>query len=80
MVRTQVHFTEEQIAALRARSAREEISVSELVRRAVDAWVATETPWEEKKRRALKIAGRFRSGHADVARRHDDHLAGAFGS
>lgn len=80
MVRTQVQFTEEQIEALRARAAREDVSVSELVRRAVEAWVATETSWKEKKRRAREIAGRFRSGRADVSRRHDEHLAEAFGS
>lgn len=80
MVRTQVQFTEEQIEALRARAAREDVSVSELVRRAVEAWVATETSWKEKKRRALEIAGRFRSGQSDVARRHDEHLAETFGS
>lgn len=80
MVRTQVQFTEEQIEALRARAAREDVSVSELVRRAVEAWVATETSWNEKKRRALEIAGRFRSGQSDVSRRHDEHLAEAFGS
>lgn len=80
MVRTQVQFTEEQIEALRARAAREDVSVSELVRRAVEAWVATETSWSEKKRRALEVSGRFGSGRDDVSRRHDEHLAEAFGS
>ena len=80
MVRTQVQFTERQIEALRARAAREEVSVSELVRRAVEAWVATDVPEHEKARRALEIAGKFRSGRADVARNHDEHLTEAFGS
>lgn len=80
MIRTQVQFTEEQIEALRERAAREETSVSELVRRAVGAWVATETSWEQRKRRALEVAGRFRSGRSDVSVHHDDHLAEAFGS
>ena len=80
MVRTQVQFTEEQIEALRARAAREEVSVSEVVRQAVQAWVGTETPWEERKRRALEVAGSFRSGRGDVARRHDEHLSEAFGA
>lgn len=78
MVRTQVQFTEEQIEALRARAAREGVSVAELVRRAVEAWVITETSSEDRRRRALRIVGRFGSGHDDVARRHDEHLVEAF--
>jgi len=79
MIRTQVQFTEEQIEALRARAAREEVSVAELVRRAVDAWVATEASTVERARRAAEIAGSFRSGRGDVAGRHDEHLSEAFG-
>jgi len=29
---------------------------------------------------AREVAGRFRSGQADVSRSHDEHLAGTFGS
>ncbi len=78
MIRTQVQFTEEQLAALRGRAAREEVSVSEIVRRAVEAWVAGEASPAETTRRAREVAGQFRSGRGDVARRHDDHLTGAF--
>ena len=78
MVRTQVQFTEEQIEALRARASREEVSVAELVRQAVEAWIATEASWADTRRRALAVAGRFRSGQNDVARRHDDYLSEAF--
>jgi hypothetical protein len=80
MVRTQVQFTEVQIEALRARAAREEVSVAELVRRAVETWIATEASWTETRQRALDVAGRFRSGRGDVARRHDEHLSEAFGA
>lgn len=80
MVRTQVQFTEEQIEALRARAAREDVSVSELVRRAVEAWVTTEMPWHETRRRAQAVAGRFRSGQSGIALDHDEHLAAGFGS
>jgi hypothetical protein len=81
MVRTQVQFTKEQIEALRAQAAREEVSVSEIVRRAVDAWVRrTAVPSEEElRRRASAAAGRFASGRGDVAAKHDEHLAEAFG-
>lgn len=80
MIRTQVQFTEDQIEALRERAAREETSVAELVRRAVGAWVVPETSWEQRKRRAREVAGRFRSGRSDVSGRHDQELAEAFGS
>lgn len=80
MVRTQVQFTEEQLEALRDRAAREDVSVSEVVRRAVEAWVGSEPTPVERRRRALAAAGRFASGEADVALRHDDYLANGFGS
>lgn len=79
MVRTQVQFTEEQLEALRARAAREETSVSEIVRRAVEAWVATEASWPDTRQRAIDVAGQFRSDRTDVARNHDEHLAAVFG-
>lgn len=77
MVRTQVQFREEQIEALRREAARGNVSVSEVVRRAVDAWLeADPAPSnEERKRRAIDAAGRFGSGRGDVAARHDEHLA-----
>lgn len=80
MIRTQVQFTEEQLEALRTRAAREDLSVSALVRRAVDALVSTEASARETRQRAIDATGRFGSGRDDVARRHDDHLAEAFGS
>lgn len=80
MVRTQVQFTEEQIEALRERATREQISVAELVRSAVDAWLASEVSWKVRQDRALKVVGRFRSGRSDVSRRHDEYLAEALGS
>ncbi|CAN5340610.1 hypothetical protein BH18GEM1_BH18GEM1_22780 [soil metagenome] len=80
MIRTQVQLTKDQLEALRALSAREKISLSELVRRAVDAWVRAEpAPSEqERKDRALRAAGRFSSGAHDVASRHDEYLSDAF--
>jgi hypothetical protein len=80
VIRTQVQFTEDQIEALRERATREQTSVAELVRRAVGAWVVQETSWEQRKRRAREVAGRYRSGRSDVSRRHDEALAEAFGS
>ncbi len=81
MVRTQIQFTEDQLSALKSRASQERISVSELVRRAVDGWSAeaTEPSQVERKQRALAAAGRFASGCHDVASEHDRHLTDAFG-
>ncbi len=81
MVRTQVQFTEDQLSALRSRASQEDVSVSELVRRAVDGWMAdpTEPSPEKRRQRAMAVAGQFASGCVDVASEHDRHLTEAFG-
>lgn len=80
MVRMQVQFNEHQIEALRGRAASEHASISELVRRAVDAWIEAdkEPTFGERRRRALAAVGRYASDRDDVAERHDDYLADAF--
>ncbi|KPK65080.1 MAG: hypothetical protein AMS21_05720, partial [Gemmatimonas sp. SG8_38_2] len=75
MVRAQIQFTEEQLEVLRARAAQLTVSVSEVVRRAVEAWVKPgliPSP-DELRRRAREAAGRFGSGETDVARKHDQY-------
>jgi Arc/MetJ-type ribon-helix-helix transcriptional regulator len=75
MVRTQITLTEEQHRRL-ARVARARgVSMSELVRQAVDATVAdadeqTRRNWE----RAKAVIGAFDSGIPDIAESHDDYL------
>ncbi len=80
MIRTQIQFSETQIKALKSRAAREHVSVSELVRRAVEAWVEGEelAAPDERRRRAIEAAGSFASGRHDVATRHDEYLAEAY--
>ncbi|HXV60319.1 MAG TPA: ribbon-helix-helix protein, CopG family [Vicinamibacteria bacterium] len=80
MTRTQIQLTQEQLNILRSKARRLNVSVAELVRRAVDAYVAAEIApsFEERRRRALEAAGRFGSGKTDVGRRHDDYLADAY--
>ena len=81
MVRTQIQFTEDQLSALRSRASQEGVSVSELVRRAVDGYAddpSGPSP-EDKRQRALDVAGRFSSGCADVASEHDRYLTESFG-
>ncbi len=81
MLRMQVQLSEQQLDVLRGQAAREHVSVSGLVRRAVDAWIGSqpETSPPERRRRAIEAAGRFSSGKQDVAERHDEYLADAFG-
>jgi len=81
MVRMQVQLSEQHVEMLRGRAAREHVSVSKLVRRAVDTWIGSqpETSPSERRRRAIEAASRFSSGKQDVAERHDEYLADAFG-
>jgi Arc/MetJ-type ribon-helix-helix transcriptional regulator len=80
MVKTQVQLPEEDLRELRRIAAEEGVSVSELVRRGVKQVLearlkpSREELWE----RALRVAGKYRSGKHDVARRHDHYLAEAY--
>ncbi len=80
MVRTQIQLTKEQAQALRSLAASQRLSVAELIRRAVDAFLQSQKSidHEEKKRRALAALGRFRSGRRDVSKNHDRYLNEAF--
>lgn len=81
MVRTQIQLTERQAASLKRLAAARRLSVAELIRQAVDAAIKGGMPvdHEEKRKRALAIAGRFRSGRRDISREHDKYLGEAFG-
>jgi hypothetical protein len=81
MIRSQVQFSEEQLEKLRADAARLNVSVSEVVRRAVDAWVRQGNVPSPSilRQRAIAAAGRFSSGN-DIAERHDEYLADAYRS
>jgi hypothetical protein len=81
MVRTQIQLTEEQAKALKRLASSQHLPMAELIRHGVDVVLrstfALDT--EEKRKRALSIAGRFRSGKRHISREHDKHLAEAFG-
>ena len=81
MVKTQVQLPEEDLAELRRLAAEEGVSVSELVRRGVKHVLdARRRPSrEELWDRAMKVVGKFHSGLPDVAQRHDEYLAEAYG-
>ena len=79
MVRTQIQLTETQVKALKKIALTSHLSVAELIRRAVDTMIKSNTTVDpdERLRRALEIVGKFRSGKRDISRKHDAYLADA---
>jgi hypothetical protein len=80
MVRTQIQLTEQQWQALKSLAARRGVSVAELIRQSVGNLMqaSRDVSDEERKQRAIRAAGRFRSGHADVSVDHDRYLAESY--
>lgn len=78
MVRMQIQFDDEQVAKLKRLAYERDISVSALVREAVDG-LDGETQAAARRRRALAAVGKVRSGVTDLAERHDDYLEDAWG-
>ncbi|MDP8943934.1 MAG: ribbon-helix-helix domain-containing protein [Actinomycetota bacterium] len=77
MVRTQIQLTDGQAAGLKRLAVERGVSMAALIREAVDRTLA-EGDMAARHRRALAVAGKFRSGRSDVSERHDDYLADAF--
>lgn len=82
MIRAQVQLTETQARALRTQARLEERSMADLVRQSVSEYLARRHVVDrgEVARRALALAGRYRSGCRDLAEDHDAHLDEAFDS
>ncbi|MGQ9804370.1 MAG: ribbon-helix-helix protein, CopG family [Anaerolineae bacterium] len=80
MIRTQIQLEEVQYRRLKELAASRRLSVAELIRRAVDDWLATSAAIadEERRQRAIAAAGRFRSGLGDLAEKHDEYLIQAY--
>jgi predicted transcriptional regulator len=76
MVRTQVQLTSEQVGKLKELAIAYDVSMAELIRRSVDDFLSARRPInaEERKRRALAVIGRFRSGLNAVSVDHDRYL------
>ena len=77
MVRTQIQLTEKQAVALKRLAAKKRVSMAELIRVGVNKLLhSVETvSLEERRQRAIAMAGRFRSGRSDLSTKHDEHLA-----
>lgn len=77
MIRTQIQLTEKQATALKRAAAARGISMSAVIRQAVDRVVderADDVLWQ----RALAAVGRMRGGRANVSEEHDRYLADAY--
>jgi hypothetical protein len=81
MVRTQIQLTENQARDLKRLAAARHLSMAQLIRQGVDSILRSNTVMDaaEKRKRALALAGKFRSGKHDVSKEHDKYLAEDFG-
>jgi hypothetical protein len=79
MIRTQIRLTEEQYRRIRALAQRENVSMAQAIRDAVDAWLdrRAELSRAELWQRSLSVIGKYDSGLSDVAENHDKYLAEA---
>lgn len=81
MVRTQIQLEENQVRMLKILAAAEHTSMAEIIRQAVDAYAGQRMPEADplRRQRAIKAAGRFRSGAGNLAADHDAYLAEFYG-
>lgn len=79
MVRTQIQLTEEQARSLKRLAAARQVSIAQLIRQGVDTVLQSgmAIDLDEKRRRAVAAAGKFRSGRRDISQKHDTYLAEA---
>lgn len=81
MIRTQIQLTEKQAKMLKELAKAKNISVAELIRQGVDILLKNSTILDigERKKRAIRAIGKFRSGIGDISENHDNYLGEAFG-
>jgi predicted DNA-binding ribbon-helix-helix protein len=81
MVRTQIQLTDNQARDLKRLAAARHLSMAELIRQGVDAILRSNTVMDiaEKRKRALALAGKYRSGKHDISKEHDKYLAEDYG-
>jgi len=80
MVRTQIQLTEDQARALKKLAQSRRLSIAELIRKAVDTIIKSNTvvDAEERHKRAMEIVGKFGSGKHDISKKHDLYLMDAY--
>ena len=75
MIRTQISLTPQQHDRLRRVARDRGVSMSTLIREAIDTVVPDEgAERAERQRRAFALGGAFHSGHHDTSERHDEIL------
>ena len=81
MIRTQVQLSESQMQLLKDLARRRGVPVAALIREGADLVIRSGGTVDEgqRRRRAMAAAGRFHSGHSDLAGSHDRHLAEVLG-
>lgn len=81
MVRTQIQLTEEQSKYLKKLSAELDVSVAEIIRRAVNRYIedGKGPSREEIKKNAIEAVGKFSSKEKDLSINHDKYLAEVYG-
>jgi predicted Ser/Thr protein kinase len=80
MVRTQIQLTEEQAEKIKKIAASRGVPMAEVIREAVEGVIRSGAAAvsEERRKRALEILGKFRSGKRDVSIKHDAYLTEAW--
>ena len=79
MVRLQIRLKNEQHSILKRLAVERKVSMSALIRQAVDAYISSENMRVKKiKQRALSAVGKFRSKERNISTRHDTYLADDF--
>ena len=73
MIRTQIQFEKKTYEALKTKSNETGKSISEIVRRSLDRFIAAQEI-DQKWARALKSIGKFSTGLNNLAENHDDDL------
>ena len=82
MIRTEVLLSEDQVTALEGVAKRRHLCLADLIREGVTNLLRSvgTISDEERRQRALAVAGRFRSGLGDLSRHHDAYLEETFDS
>ena len=80
MIRTQIQLTDEQYNSLREHARDRGVSMAEIIREGVQLYLRQSNfaSMEVRKRRALEVCGKFRSGLGDLAEEHDRYLDEAY--
>jgi Arc/MetJ-type ribon-helix-helix transcriptional regulator len=80
VIRTQIQLTEEQSRRVKEVARRENISMAEVIRNAIDAWLEQRSDLTEEQRwaQSLNAIGKFHSGVTDLAENHDKYLTEAY--